>query len=120
MDVKGLLKFLKIEGLSEHLSGYVEDKIELLKLELQEDGVALGTKLLFFIGIMILGLCCLLFVSIGFAIFLNSIFDHIFIGYFIVAGVYLILTLIIFGLKNNDKIKKTLYRALNEFFDKSK
>jgi len=119
MDTKGVMKFLKLEGLLDHLSGYVEDRIELLKLELQEDAASIGTKILL-IGIMLmLGLFFLLFISIASAIMLNIVLVHAYLGYLIVGGVYLILTLIAFAFKDNEKIKKVLYKAIGKSFDKS-
>lgn len=119
MDAKGVLKFLKLGNLSEHLSGYVENKLDLLKIELQEDGVALGAKLLLLTAMLILGLCCLLFVSIALAILLNNVLEHNFIGYFITAGVYFVLALTLFSLRNNEWVKKKLYGALSKTFNKT-
>lgn len=119
MDAKGVLKFLKLESLLEHLSGYVEDRMELLKLELQEDAASIGTKILL-IGVMLmLGLFSLLFISIASAIMLNIVLVHRYWGYLIVGVVYLMFTLIALALKNNEKIKKVLYKAIGSSFDKS-
>ena len=120
MDAKGVLKFLKLEGLSDHLSGYVEDKIELLKLELQEDAASIGAKVVLLVVMLIFGMSCLLFVSIASAILLNEMLDHTNLGYFIVAGIYLVLTFLVYGLRNNDKIKSMLYNAIGKSFDKTK
>lgn len=115
-----MLKFLKLDGLSEHLSGYVEDKIALLKLELQEDAASAGAKVLILSIMLVFGLCSLLFASIGVAILLNKVLDHTYTGYLLMAGMYLILTLIAFSLKDNDIIKNTLYKVINKSFDRSK
>jgi len=120
MDAKGVLKFLKLEGLSDHLSGYVEDKIELLKLELQEDAASLGAKVVVLLVVLIFAMSCLLFVSIASAILLNELMNHAYLGYFIVAGVYLILTILVFSMKDNSSIKNMLYKAISKSFDKSK
>jgi hypothetical protein len=118
MDAKGVLKFLKLEGLIEHLSGYIEDRISLLKIELQEDIVSIGTKLLL-VGVMLmLALFCLLFISIAMAIMLNLVLGHAYFGYLIVGGGYLICTLIAFALKDNQQIKRVLYKAIGKSFDK--
>ena len=120
MDAKGVLKFLKLEGLSEHLSGYIEDRMALLKLELQEDAASLGAKVVLLLVMVLLGMSCLLFVSIASAILLNTFLGHSYLGYFIVAGIYLVLTFLVYGLKDNDKIKGILYNAIGKSFDKTK
>ena len=37
MEVKGLFKLLKLDNMIEHLSGYIEDRIEIVKLEAKEE-----------------------------------------------------------------------------------
>ena len=118
MDAKGVLKFLKLESISEHLSGYVEDRIELLKLELQEDAAAVSTKVVLFALILIFGLFCLLFLSIALAIIVNNSLGDDSIGYLIVGGVYLIFTLVAFVLKNNNRVKSNLYKKISRSFGK--
>ncbi len=120
MDTKGVLKFLKLDNISEHLSGYVEDRIELLKLELQEDTASVGAKILLFTVMLIFGLFFILFISVALAIFLNSVFDHDFVGYLIMAGIYLIFTTVAFALKDNTRIKNILYKTIAKSFDKEK
>ena len=118
MDAKGVFKFLKLESISEHLSGYVEDRIELLKLELQEDAATAAAKVVLFAIILIFGLFCLLFLSIALAILINNALDDDSIGYLIVGGVYLIFTLVAFVLKKNNRVKSILYKKISRSFGK--
>lgn len=120
MDARGVLKFLKLENISEHLSGYVEDRIELLKLELQEDAASVGARVLIFMVILILGLFGLLFASMALAILLNNVLDHSFTGYLIVSGVYLVFLMVVFALKNNNSVKNVLNKTISKSFDKEK
>lgn len=120
MDARAVLKFLKLENISEHLSGYVEDRIELLKLELQEDAASTGAKILILVVMLIFGLFCLLFVSMALAILLNNVLDHNFVGYLIVGGVHLIVMVTAFVLKNSSRLRDILYKTISRSFDKGK
>ena len=120
MDAKAVLKFFNLGRISEHLSAYIESRIELLKLELEEDVISIGAKILFFVVMLIFGTCCLLFLSITAAILLNDLLEHSFAGYFIVGTVYLILTAVVFFLKNNKWIKNVLHSIISKSFEKEK
>jgi hypothetical protein len=86
---------LKIDGLIESIKRYVETRIELLKIEIQEDVakaiayglifLLIGTGMVLFIFFISLSIAMLLSEYIGF-----------FGGFAIVAGFYLLLALIIF------------------------
>jgi uncharacterized membrane protein YqjE len=83
-----IFKFLRLDNLIENLSGYVEARIELLKIEIREDVAKVLAQALMVVTILFLALIFLLFFSVGLAHFLNSFFVHPYIGYWIVAGVY--------------------------------
>jgi uncharacterized membrane protein YqjE len=118
MDAQKVLKFLKLDNIFDHLSGYIEDRVAILKLELQEEAASFGAKILL-LGIMfMLGLAGLLFLSIAMAIFLNIILNHSFGGFLIVGGFYLVLTVIAYSLKDNESIKNSLYKTIGQSKEK--
>ena len=87
-------KLLHLDNLVENISGYVEKRLELYKLEITEDLVKVLSKVLNYCLVAILGIFCLMFFSIGLAHFLNRFFADATAGYWIVAGIYTLALLI--------------------------
>jgi hypothetical protein len=83
-----IFKFLRLDNLIDNLSGYVEARIELLKIEIREDVAKVVARGLMVTAILLLALIFLLFFSVGLAHFLNSFYEQPYIGYWIVSGIY--------------------------------
>ena len=108
--LEALAKFFKLDSLKENLTGYVEARVDLLKLELREDiGKAIIQALA--IGVIIsLAFLAIVFLSLGLALFLNRYFKENYAGFWIVAGFYL--TLFVVSLT----FKKQLLQNLENLF----
>ena len=104
MDNKGLFKLLKLDNLIEHLSGYVEDKIDLVKIELKEELALAIAKIIITMVMVVFVLFALLFASITLAIYLNTLLQSNLAGYGIVASFYLVLFIIVFLAKKHPKL----------------
>jgi uncharacterized membrane protein YqjE len=105
-----IFKFLRLENLIDSLTGFVESKIELLKIEIREEvAKVLANALMIFI-VALLGLIFLLFVSVGLANYLNTIFDQTHVGYWMVSGIYGIpcLIFVVFRKQIGHKIEARL------------
>jgi len=119
MDIKeSILKFLKLDGLLSNLSGYIETRVQLLKLEVREEiakvishGLIIGVCFLF-------ALLFVIFVSIGLANYINVIFGKPYIGYLMVSGFYALLFIVIILLRKN--IAQYIERNLKEQINKAK
>jgi uncharacterized membrane protein YqjE len=83
-----IFKFLRIDGLMSSLTGYVETQIELFKLEIREDIVKAMSKAIVFFTLILFGFLFLLFFSLGLVHFINTFFEEVYAGYWIVAGIY--------------------------------
>jgi uncharacterized membrane protein YqjE len=83
-----IFKLLRLDNLMDNLSGYVETRLELYKLEIGEDIAKVLSKVLIYAFIAVLGMLFLVFFSVGLAHFLNVFFAGAFVGYWIVAGIY--------------------------------
>ena len=84
-----LSKFFKVDSLLDHLTGYVESRVDLLKVEVKEDlakGLAQGVGYLFIAFIFALFIT---FLSTAVALLLSERFGS-FAGFSIVGGFYLI------------------------------
>jgi hypothetical protein len=83
-----IFKFLRLDNLMGSLTGYVEAQAELLKLEVREEVAKILSRVLVLVTVILLAALFLLFFSVGLAHYLNGFFEHPYIGYWIVAGVY--------------------------------
>ena len=104
-----VLKFLKLEGLMDTLSDYVETKFALLKLEIREEVIQLISKVL--VGLLIIGamIFVLLFLSFGVAYAIGLKLGTT-VGFIIVAGFYLLLMIlfIVFRKDMSNKLEEKL------------
>lgn len=111
-DEKGkILKLLKLDKLLENLTGYIETRIELIKLDLREQAEETITGVLQSLVIIVLSMIILLFLSLGLAIGINLYIKSSIIGYLIVALLYLVM--LVFVLL--DKNKRLARWFLNKF-----
>ena len=103
-----LLKFLRIDSLVDNLSGYVEARVNLLKIEIKEDIAKVLSKGLVHASIILFIFLFLIFMSLGIANYLNFVLQSEFHGYWIVSGIYLLLfsTFMIFRRSIHKKFEK--------------
>jgi len=94
-----IFKFLRLDNLIENLSGYVETRVELVKLEVREEIAKVLSHALMIGVLLLLALLFILFISLGWANYLNSYFKDSFSGYWIVAGMYGVPCLFIYLLR---------------------
>ena len=89
-----LLKFFKLDGLVNNLTGYVETRIELLKYEIKEDMAKAIAKISIVLLTAMLFTFFLLFISVSVAIKIGESIGN-FAGFGIVAAFYFVIMLII-------------------------
>jgi hypothetical protein len=112
-----LLKFFKMDSLIENITGYVETRIELMKLEMKEE-VAKGlAKAFIFIVITAVLTLFVLLVSMAIAYKIGEAVG-VFGGFAIVAGFYLFLGILLFLFR--DSITSKLEESLTERMEKKK
>lgn len=108
-----LLKFFKLEGLINNLTGYIETRIELVKYELKEDIARAMAKIAIVMVIALFFTLFLLFISIT-AAYVLAKWVGVYGGFGIIAGVYLALLLVVVFFRDaishkiESEIKKTL------------
>lgn len=108
-----LLKFFKLEGLINNLTGYIETRLELVKYELKEDIARAMAKIAIVMVIALFFTLFLLFISVTAAYLLAELVG-VYGGFGIVAGVYLVLLLVVIFFREpishkiELEIKKTL------------
>lgn len=112
-----LSKFFKVDSLLGNLTGYVETRVELLKVEVKEDlskGLAQAVAYLFIWFILALFLT---FFSIGIALLLGKSIGNV-AGFSIVAAIYLISGLILWF--SREKVISKLEARFALMFRKKK
>lgn len=107
---ESVFKFLKLDNLIANLSGYVETKAELIKMEIREDMARILSQGIVVVTMIFFALIFLLFFSIGLAQYINTFFTDSFAGYFIVSGIYLVAFLGFFV------FRKTIHKNFENYF----
>lgn len=104
-----ILKLLKIDGLVDHVSHYLETRLQLFKLEIKEDLIGMLSKIILYLLLSMVVVFFLIMASLGFAYFLGTKLGMM-NGFFIVAGLYLLIAviLILFREKISSAIEKLL------------
>jgi uncharacterized membrane protein YqjE len=106
----------RVERLSDHLIEYLDTRWDLIVLSLAKktSNVVSGLASSLILGVF--GLLVLLFLSIGLAVYLGSLFGNQAAGFFAVAGVYALLLVIALLLARNmirSRIATTVIELIN-------
>jgi uncharacterized membrane protein YqjE len=113
-----LFKFLRVDAIIEHLSGLIEARLELAKLELREELAKMGASIIATIVLSFLGVLIIIFLSISLSTLLNDLLESKFLGYFIVTGFYtlILILLLIFNVRSwlQEKIENMLINTEEE------
>jgi len=91
----------KAEQIVEHTEELVRNYISLTEIKLAQKTIKISSLLLISFVLIFTGLLALLFVSIGTAWWLGTLMDNVQAGYFIVAGLYMILFIIVLLLRKH-------------------
>ena len=102
---RGLLKLLKVDSLIHNLTDYIETRIGLVKAEVKDDIMKAMRAAMIYGAIAVLGLFFLLFLSLTIALALNDALDSWFWGFAIVTGVYLVILVVLYMLRDSEKVK---------------
>jgi len=114
-EKKGILSFLKIDKIISNLTGFVETRIELMKLELREEAAETGSKLLILAIFAILLLFFTIFLSLFLSDYLNDVLESRYWGYGIVAGFYLFLIILLGLLQKPLKLKERIKNYIETY-----
>lgn len=117
-DKKGLLGFLKLDNAAKHLSGLVETKIELAKVEIKEDISIFLSKLFPWLLLTIISFFCLFFLNMALGIYLGAVTGSPALGYMILGVFYLLLGGLIILLRDKLKLREFFERKLEGIFKK--
>ena len=103
-----LFKFLRIDAIIESLTGLIEARLELAKLELKEEAAKAGARIIAGIVLAFLLVMIIIFVSITLAAWLNFLLDSMFLGYLIVTGFYLLVLVLLIAFKAHKWLQQKI------------
>ena len=94
-----------IEALIERVKSYVETRIDLLKLKAIDKSASFLSLLIAMIVVILVSFIFFIFLNIGIALYLGDLLGKVYYGFFIIAGFYIIVGLVLFSVR--EKLLKT-------------
>ena len=94
-----LFKFLRIDAIIENLTGLIEARLELAKLEVKEEVAKIGARIIAGVVFSFLLVMIVIFLSIALAAWLNSLLSSMYLGFAIIAGFYLLVLVLLVAFK---------------------
>ncbi len=119
MDGK-FFRLLGLEVLLDNLKGYIETKIELIKIEAQEKLTTLITVILVFFCVAVFGVLAFFFLNFALALYLNQLCDSNFLGFVILGSFYLLIMILLILSINKGFIHRIIRRSIQSMFAKPK
>lgn len=110
-----IFRLLGLDTLIRSISGYIEARVELIKLEIRDEITRHLSRLMVNITGLLLALCALGFLSITLALILNDALESSYLGFLIVGGIYFLLSLLIFAFRSS--IAKYVQAGMKERMD---
>jgi uncharacterized membrane protein YqjE len=102
-----LLRWLKLDGLVNNLTGYVETRLELLKYEIRDEVATAASRFVLAMVMLLLAGLAVLTGSLALAFKLAEYYGYT-AGFAITAGIYMVVLLVLFLLR------KPLYAQLEQ------
>lgn len=112
-----LFKFLRIDAIIENLTGLIEARMELAKLEIKEEAAKVGARIVAAIVFSFLLVMIIIFFSLSVATLLNSVLGSIFLGYVIITGFYLLVLVLLIAFKAHIWLQQKIEDGLINFVD---
>ena len=112
-----LFKFLKIDSIIENLTGLVETRLELAKIEMKEELAKIAARVIALVIFSFLGVMIVIFFSIWLATYLNSLLGSLWAGYAIVTGFYFLILILLILFKVHILLQAKIEGALMQNVD---
>lgn len=112
---ESILKLLKLDSLVANLTGYVETRVELLKLEIREEIAKAIAKMTVLVLVMAAVSLFILFFSVSVALLIGEYLGF-FEGFLIVSGFYLLITILVLLMRKSlsETMEKELMKKLKK------
>ena len=109
-----LFKFFKVDAIIENLTGLIEARLELAKIEIKEEVARTGARIIAGVVFAFLGVMIVIFLSISLATWLNYIIGSIFLGSVIVTVFYLLVLVLLVVFKVHVWLQEKIEAMLIE------
>lgn len=109
-----------VDALMDVIKGYIDARIQLFKLELQEKAATVFTVIAIGVMLAFTFFMTIIFLSIAVGGFLNSLLNSMFWGYLIVAGFYLFFAIILAININSGFLNRKIHRMASSVFNPKK
>jgi hypothetical protein len=106
-----------IESLVEHVETYTRATVDLAKLHVVQKGSDILANIAVTIVLIVLSALVLVFISIGAALWIGELLGSAYYGFFIVAGFYLVLALLIYLMRDRIVKKPISDSIIDHFID---
>jgi len=101
----------RINDLAGNIREYIETRIDIVKLDAADTGATAASSMVVWVVIAIASVFTLLLITIGGAIGIGYLVDNFAVGFFILAGVYLLIALVLYYNRENW-IRKPIINAI--------
>lgn len=102
MNIKKVSNLFHIDRMIDHLVGFLETRLEILKLDFKEESVRVIAKLLTAAVIVLFSTLFFIFFSVTIAIILNQALGSEYLGYAIIAAFFLLLLVSVLIIKQTQ------------------
>ena len=107
-----IFRLLGLDTLIRSVSGYIEARVDLIKQEIREEITRHLSRLVVSLTGLLLALSALGFLSITLALVLNETLESPYLGFLIVGGTYLLISLLIFTFR--DSISRSVQAGMKK------
>ena len=97
----------------QHIIGLVETKIALVKLEIRQEVSKVISSLIVISAMALLAFFIWFFISFAIALLINSWMDSIYWGFFIIAGIHLLLLLLLYAFRKELKLEEAISKEMD-------
>lgn len=109
-------KKLKMDQIFESLTGYLEARIKLIRIEIKEEISESLARLIVFLLIGIFAIIAFVLISIGLSLWLGSLVESTFAGFFMLSLFYIFIVVGLVLLQKSDKLDNMSKILLNHIF----
>jgi uncharacterized membrane protein YqjE len=106
------LKLFDIDRLLDTLTGYLETKLEIFKLDLKEEIATTLSKIIIYVMIGILAILALAFTLLAVAAYVNEYLDSGYLGYLIDVAILILIAFLLYF--NKKKISQAIWERIEK------
>ena len=107
-----LFKFLRLDAIIEHLTGLIEARVELAKIEIKEEVSRIGARIIAGVVFAFFLVMIIIMFSIALAAWINVMLESGYWGYFIVSGFYLLTLILLIVFKVHIRLQQKMESLL--------